>query len=72
MIGIEEVGAVLIVAGASIILRDSTPLLNAENGTCRAEEHIVMKALKEHAECEAKQPVSADAEGSEAEQSSIA
>ena len=31
MIGIEEVGAVLIVAGASIIRRDSPPLLNAEN-----------------------------------------
>ena len=68
MIGIEEVGAVLIVAGGSIIRRDSPPLLNAENGTCRAEEDIVMKALKEHAERdEAKRPSSAEAEkGSEA------
>ena len=44
------------------------PLLNAEDEICRAEAHIVLKPLKEHAERdEAKRPSSAEAEkGSEA------
>ena len=55
-------------AEASFLHRDSPPLLNAEDESVRAEAHIVLKPLKEHAERdEAKRPSSAEAEkGSEA------
>ena len=53
---------------ATFLHRDSPPLLNAEDEIGRAEAHIVLKPLKEHAEHdEATRPSSAEAEkGSEA------